>query len=80
MLTATVTVLFALSAQVVPAAGVAPGTPNSKLSSTLLDLERLFFLGSERRRDNEQLRERELFLGLLCRLGVSMGAFMADRD
>ncbi|KAL3191292.1 hypothetical protein MRX96_018700 [Rhipicephalus microplus] len=36
-------------AQVFPAAGVAPGTPNSELSSTPLDLERLFFLAQDHR-------------------------------
>ncbi|KAL3225176.1 hypothetical protein MRX96_025974 [Rhipicephalus microplus] len=52
----------------VPAAGVAPGAPDSELFGTLLDLERLFFLGSERCLDFKQLRERERFLGLLsCR-------------
>ncbi|KAL3201744.1 hypothetical protein MRX96_053486 [Rhipicephalus microplus] len=42
----------------VPAAGVAPGAPNSELTGTALDLEqRLLFLSSERRLDLEQLRE-----------------------
>ncbi|KAL3178543.1 hypothetical protein MRX96_038433 [Rhipicephalus microplus] len=36
---------------------MAPGAPNSQLSGTPLDFEPLFFLGSERRLDLEQLRE-----------------------
>ncbi|KAL3246596.1 hypothetical protein MRX96_057575 [Rhipicephalus microplus] len=49
---------FTLSAQVVAVAGVAPGVQNSELSGPPLDLERLFFLGSEQRLDLEHHGER----------------------
>ncbi|KAL1443906.1 hypothetical protein MTO96_030137 [Rhipicephalus appendiculatus] len=81
---AILTVPFTLSAQEVPAVGLAQGTPSSKRTGAALDLERLFSLGSELRLDLERLRERERLLGPCCRLGagvgVSAGALVADFD
>ncbi|KAL1414991.1 hypothetical protein MTO96_007040 [Rhipicephalus appendiculatus] len=78
------TVPFALSAQVVPAAGLAPGAPSSKRTGAALDLERLFSLCSELRLDLEWLRDREWLLRpcyrLGARVGVSAVALVADFD